>query len=437
MKYRGILAMEEAELEAVVAEPAVDAEVVAEEQVEQGTAGEAEAMTEVEAAHDDVVASDEQIADAEDTAGTIETIEERVGEAAETEGGISEPEAAALDVAVEALLVRLGASREKAKVFPAMEGFKDKESRQQTTRIAMENLGAKVKQLWQTILNAINSVWEKVVAFIKAMLNGTKFVEGRAVLVKKLAARKGAAKAGTVKVGKWGKKIMVGGKIPNASALIKGITALSSHPAISFQYGAAATEANAAIVKALDGIGKKDGADGAAEALMNLGAILHVEKKNMALPLGDVTFVSTEKKDEAGNVSAIEVKIDGGEGDPGAEAPGLSPADAIKVADAVIANMKKFAGYEKESESIAATMKQLTSRIKGVASKETENDKEIRSIAKAIMVTKSALAIASTKARGYDLATCHAALAFAGASVAAAGKEAKAAAPAKDEKAAA
>lgn len=431
MKHRGVLAMEEAELEAqeaaAAAEPIVDAEVAADEHVAEGTAAETEAVAEVEAAQAEVVETDAALDQAGETAEVIEEVRDNVAEAAETEGGMSEPEARAIEVAVEHMLVHLGASKEKAKTFPAMEGFKNKATRLEATRVALEGLGEKIKALWQAIINNVQKVWDMVVAFVKALLNGTKFVEARANIIKKMASRKKDAKAGSVKVGKWGSKIVVGGKIPNAAELVKGVQALSKHPAINFEYGAAATEANAAISAMLDQVGKAGGDDKAAELFMKFQATIMAKKASPKLPLGDAEYVFDAKQGEDGVVTSVDCSIKAADVKLPESVEGMSPADAIKVADAVIANLGKFGAYEKQSGDIGVAMKNMMSKMKAVASrgKEGDSDAEIRKIAKAVMVTKTSLGKASTILRGYDLQACKAALDYAGASVSAAGKEAK------------
>lgn len=434
MRKQGILAMED--LDEVVEEQREEVVEPSEDEL-AGTAPEAEAMSDVEAAHDEVVETDDAVEEASETADTIEQVRENVEEAAETEGGVSEPEARALDVAVEHMLVQLGLPRAKAKVFPAMEGFKEKSTRLQATRVALESISDKLKTLWQAIITNIQKVWEAVVAFVKSVLAGAKHLEVRAGIIKKLAARKKDAKVGEVKVKPSFAMIAKEGKVLEGAALVAGINELGKDGIINFDYGHAATVANTCLSAVLDGLGKEGAGSNAEKHLAELSKELLLpfgDSKEFALPLGGaVLHVEVQKGDSFATGASVELKP--GEAKLPETVEGMSAEDAAKVADAVLANLKKFGAYEKQSGDIAAAMKSLTAKMKSAMAKAPGDDAEGQSkaegiktaheVAKAIQVTKTLLARTSTLVRGYDLRTCKAALDYAGASVGAAGKEAK------------
>jgi hypothetical protein len=435
---KGILAMEELD-EARVDAPGDDAaakngDVEPTEAELTGDAPEAEAMTEVATAETDVIDTADSVDTAADTADAVEEVRDNVEEAIETEGGVSEPEARALDVAVEQMLVMLGAPREKAKVFPAMEGFKDKATRVQSTRVALEGLSEKLQTIWKAIIANIQKVWESVVAFVKAMVNGTKFVEARAQLVIKMAAKKKGGKAGEISTKGWGAMLTRGGGLADAKDILKGVEELSTNDTIGYDYGKAATEANSVIVAILDTIGT-EGGDAKAKELhdkllkdLSLGSTGDGEEYD--LPFGGTKIVAAYKKAEGGRLIGVEVSLKAGEVSVDEKAPGCSPEEAAAIAQAVLKNVAKFAAYEKQAGDIAAAMKSVTSKmsakISSIKGEDKDVGKEVRELAQTVNAVKNLVARASTLVRGYDLKCCHAALKFAGASVASVGKEAKA-----------
>lgn len=430
---KGILAMEELDevVEPVEAE-ATEAELTA-------SAPEAEAMGEVEESHDEVIEADDAVEEAGETAETIEEVRGNIEEAAETEGGVSEPEARALEVAVEHMLVQLGMPKAKAKVFPAMEGFKGRETRLQATRVALESISEKLHTLWKAIIANIQKVFEMVTAFIKSVLAGAKHLEVRAALIKKMAVRKKDAKAGSVKVKPGFALISKDGHILAGGALVSGIAELGSDKVINFDYGKAATIVNKTLSGILDGIGKEGAFENASKHLDELDKELLMPfggdggDFEHALPLGGATLsVKVAKADGFATGASVELKA--GEAKLPESVEGMSMEDAAKVADAVIADLKKFGLYEKQSGDIAATMKSLTAKMSSAMAKSGKDaegeaaagaNKAAHQVAQCVQVVKTLLARTSTLVRGYNLRTCKAALDFAGASVGAAGKEAK------------
>jgi hypothetical protein len=445
---KGILAMEDLGEERVEDAAVVEGEgaeggeggggeeVIVEGEV-NATAPEAEAMAEVESAEAEVIETDEAVGEAEATAEVVDEVREHVEEAVETEGGVSEPEARALDVAVEHMLVTLGVARSKAKVFPAMEGFKQKETRVQATKVALESISGKLQALWKAIIANIQRVFEICAAFVKALINGSKQVELRAKLVMKMAAKKKGAAPGEVSTKGWGSMVSVGGKIPDGKAAVAAITALGQDSYINYDYGSAASKANATIVKMLDQIGKEGSLEAVAALMDELEKETGLSKTGgdeaHALPMGGASIKISPKRTD-GHLTSVEVALTADKVEVPEKVEGLSPEDANQVAQSVLNNLKKFAAYEKQSGDIAAAMKSLTAKMSSMVGKvndaQKNTDKEVQTVAKAVSALKSMLARASTLLRSYDLKSCQAALKYAGASVSAAG--AKAAAAAKE-----
>lgn len=426
---KGILAMEE------LNEPEVidDATLT-------GDAPDAEAMTDVVAAHDEVIGAMDDIDAGVATGDAIEEVRANVATAAETEGGLSEPEARALDVAVEHMLVSIGMPRSRAKVFPAMEGFREKTDRLHNTKVALESFSEKLALLWKRVMASLTAAWELVVAFVKSLVTATGRMQRRAEGIKKAAAAKKDGKAVEIKVKGSYAKLVDGGKI--ATNLAAKIGELGTHHEINLDFGKMATDMNRVVVSMVDAIGKPD-----AQALVSAG-LAELEKTcqimveqgatsdTVDLPLGDSKLIITTKFDDTSASMTAELKA--GEVKLGEKVEGLSPADAIKVADAVIKDLAKFAKYEKESGAIAATMKGLSAKMGGAMAKirpgkdedQAALNKATRQTAQAVQVTKTAVGRISTLLRGYNTQTLSAALDYAGASVAAIGKTEAAKAPA-------
>ena len=199
---KGILAMEE--LDEVVADNAAVETL-------EAPAEETEGLAEVEAAETEVVADTEETGEVIETADTLDEVREGVEEAAETEGGLAEPEARALNAAVEGLLITLGARGANAKVFPAMEGFRDPATRARVTMEAAGGIGDKVKQVWAKLVEMLKKAWEMISNFFKAITTAAGRLGMRAEKVKKAAAKNsGWTGRRPVATKKWGAKLSVG-----------------------------------------------------------------------------------------------------------------------------------------------------------------------------------------------------------------------------------
>jgi uncharacterized protein YukE len=431
---QGILAMEDME-EEVRGTPPVEPEMREEELTAE--APETEALAEVEATHDEVIEAEEASEEAADTAETLDGVREQVEEAAETEGGVSEPEARALEIAVEHMLLAIGSKPEKAKVFPAMEGFKEKATRLQATRVALEEMDGKIKKIWAAIIENMKKVFEAVVAFIKSLVNGTKFLEGRANMIKKAAAKKKGAKAAEISTAGWGSKLTIKGEAPSATAVKAGVEHLSANEVINFDYGKAASEANATIVKMMDLVGKEGGAEEAKklhdELVGHFFAGKGTDGEGFDLPFGNAKVMMHYQKAADGRLTGVDVKLEVGEVKVAEKVEGATAEEAEAIADAVIKNLSKFGAYTKQADDIAAMFKSLASKMAGmvgkVSGKASEADqsasKKVHELAQTVNAVKTMLARTSTVVRHYDMKCCSAALTYAGKSVAAIGKTEK------------
>lgn len=426
MKPRGILALEELD------ESRVDAPVEQEVREEElvADAPETEAVAEVEETHDGVIEATDASEEATETADTIEEVRDNVAEAIETEGGVSEPEARALDVAVEHMLVRLGAPRKTAKVFPAMEGFKDKATRAQSSKIALEAMDGKIKKIWEAIVAQIMKIYEAIVAFVRSLLSAGKLLEMRAARMIKAAAAKKDHKPTEISVGRWGQGVLVDGKFPNGAELVKGIQGLAGDKYINHNYGHSVSEANKIVVKMLELVGKPDAKDELHKLMAELDTSIGLDvPQSYALPMGGATLV-VEKKIEDGNIVSASVKISAGDAKAPEKAEGMSAEEVGKVAQAVQADLKKFSGYEKEAGDMAAALKGLVAQVKSKVGKASDEQKDanatVQAVARVVSAEKSLIASMSTKLRAYNLQSLKAALDFGAASLSGSSKPEKA-----------
>ena len=438
MRKKGILAMEDDEIRGdgiVVDEPVAESDLT-------GTTDEAEAVAEVEEVGDTVVAESEEADEAVAVIDDIDEVRENVEAAVETEGGVSEGEARGLDLAVEGMLNKLGVHGPRARVFygtkerkPGLEEFKTPEARLQFNKLALEAIGETVKKAWAALLTKLEGIYDAVVAFIKALLNGTKQLEIRANLLKKQAiAKKGGTTAESVSTKKFGSYLADGSKVVTGAQLVSAINGLGKDAAINFDYGSAATKANAAIVGLLDAQGKPDAAELIKKSTSDFSDVMNADAASLLggakehdLPLGNAKLV-TSGGGEDGSLPTVTLKSAGGTVEE--TAPGLSSEEAVAVVDAVLANLKKFAAYESQSGKISASLKQLTSRVKTAMSKQSKEEADSVAAARAavreIAAAKGLYVHTQTLVRSYDLKTSKAALDYVAASLSGAGKPAKA-----------
>lgn len=181
------------------------------------------AMVETEEVSAELDATLEDIDEAVATVEILEEIAEHVDETV-PEGGLSEPAAAAIDVAVEHLKSRLGIPARRTSF--AAEGFADKATRAQSTKLAIEGWKETIDGIWTAIKNAFNAVvtwfqkWWKVITDTAARLENR--AEGLAKKAKDLAGKEAPSDA-KVDVGGYATKLQIDGKFPAAAALVKAL----------------------------------------------------------------------------------------------------------------------------------------------------------------------------------------------------------------------
>ncbi len=140
---------------------------------------------------------EEAIETSEDAANGLENVQEFVEQKQEENGGLTEGEAQAVQVATEALLSRFGGA---VKVnMPTMEAFGAANGRAKSTQYTLESIGEKVKEIWEAIKKWVKKWWEKM----QDWFNKHFSVAGRMVKQAKALREKLNKKFGTPEEAEW------------------------------------------------------------------------------------------------------------------------------------------------------------------------------------------------------------------------------------------
>jgi hypothetical protein len=222
--FRGIMALEELAPEVTPVNPGEAAASVT-EFIESAEAP----IIEMNEAASEVTGITESMDQGADTAEVLDQMGEQVETVIAEDGGLTEHGAAAIEVAVEGLRTMVGFSRGKA--F-AMEGFGDKATRVQATKVALESIQDTVKKIWERIVAAFKAAIEYVQKFFAKVLDSGKRLEARAdkFLAMAKAAEKDGKNPGDEKldVTAQAKLLHVAGKFPEAKVLAEKLKASST-----------------------------------------------------------------------------------------------------------------------------------------------------------------------------------------------------------------
>lgn len=355
-KYRNglVFSMEEAELDATPVEVVPAAEL----EVEQGAVETAQAADEVE----DLTAA---IEDAVEDAGTLGEIQEAMAGTVEEGEGMSEDAAEIAEVAVEAICARLGI-RSKTSTIPALESFGSKNTRIAATRIAVENLGEKLKALWEAVKKAFATVWQKIKDFFAKFFSNAEKVKKLAKELKDQVASKKDAKAkeAEIDVGSAAKAIQKDGKFDPSTvqAVLQNHAGLTNGINKSF-------ELLRDVIGAADSIAK-----GTADGEDKIGKALEQFAKTVTAPLSpEVTENGDTLTMKIGpfvnnNFISLEItrgaeygaKLENTEGSKKMESTKIAPLtlDGVtKACDAVISLMDDTEAYKKNQSKVDAVNK--------------------------------------------------------------------------------
>ena len=445
---RGIMALEELEEGGEVAQAEVTDFVEAPEND----------LADAAVAEGEVAAIDDSVEEAADTAETLEAVHDEMGKSLE-EGGMSEPEARALEVAVEHLCARVGFPKSR-KTFPAMEGFANKTSRIQATKIAMEEVAERAKKLWDTIIAALKRAWEWVKNFFKSLLDATIGLKARAEKLEKVAA---ATKGGH---GPTGKKInssgfallTVDGKLQEHEALVSAYAKHTSDAFITADRAGLVAKLKPHIEKSMDAIAAKD-----EDALVTIAEdMLELTGPTLGTPgtapqgvsvpeggqayvhslvFGGATYVAIAG--ESKGITKVQI-VYGDKATVPEQVEACETSTAGKLAGAVAKHMDTFKNSPTKIGEAINSMNSMVAglRNQALANKTTKAIKEGKSpgeamgdkskiVASSVRGLNCAVTQASAVLKGYDVKIAKAVLDYAGASLSGL-KQEKAAAPAKE-----
>ena len=388
---------------------------------------------EAEAEVDDMSAD---LDEAVDTKETLETIHDEMGKTVE-EGGMSEPEARALEVAVEHLCANIGFSRAR-KTFPAMEGFADKKDRAHATKVAMEGVADKAKAIGESIMVVIRKILEAIKTFFQSLFNAAVGLKKRAnALATKAEGMKDAHAADAkIKAGSFVETLEVNGSFKPDSLTANYKTHVAN---ALLKEDRLAKLKEIATVLELSFAGKDSGPAEEKMGILMGGLTTGTPTTNKALDLqkGDkatelaLTFGQKSyyvvANSEASNYKAfIGSSTDAKAVAEVKEVAPLHGQDVAELAKAVSAHLTSYTEAQAKVKIATSTLDDLVNKIKGAVGKENVEMNKVQAIIRgAITLTTGTSKIV----RGYDIRVNKAVLDVCAASLAAYGakKEAKAA----------
>ena len=390
----------------------------------------------------DVASEVEQTTDSIDEAtSTVETLDE-IGDAVEAsieEGGLSEPAARGIEVAIEHLRTQVGFPKGR-KFMPALEGFADSKSRIGQTKLALESIRDTANKVGAAIVAAFNRAVEWIIKFYEHVMDGAKGLAARAEALAQKAASVEGKQAGAgvnVSASSFGKTLAVNGAFVEGQSFVgkfgealKQTAELGEAQMNLAKQGQVANgkiysaksmeEVETLAMAALKTIGQYSiGQQSASKSLGGVGYTVLEEKLVFGGQSFYSVFPSTDNQvGKAGQVQWTVGPTTGGKeaGDIGEVQP-LSAKDIVAVAKAAAEHLKGYASF---NEGINA-VKKANAEIQAAAKKEEGSvASHWGKNALASLVIKSyikAMTQGAQKLRSYDLMICKAGLTYAGASL--------------------
>lgn len=357
---KGIFALEEME---TPVENLAPVETPVEEFAETAEADLIDAAA-VEAEHEEIA---DLVEESSETAETLGEIQEEMGRSVE-EGGMSEPEAAALEVAVEHLCSRIGLPK---KSFPAMESFKDKTGRIQATKMAMEEIGEQAKKIWQGIVSWLTKAIEVVKTFFKHVFDAAAKLEARA---KKLAAdakglgdKKIAADA-KIKLSSYAKMLNKDGAQIEGADLVAAYKKHTGTNAVAADFVKAFNDVEGDVVKAIDA-GTPEALTKAGEDLADAFAKI-IGGKAEGTVVDELVFNGAKLSVEFDKSSVSVSLTQGSKKNEAVEAAALQADVAGDLAALVETQLGKYKDAAKAVDTAEKSFAALLAKVKASMSKE-------------------------------------------------------------------
>lgn len=397
-------------------------------------------LADAAAAGSEVEAVGDSISEAEATEETLDNIGDAVEESIE-EGGLSEPAARAVEIAVEHLRTQVGFPKGR-KFMPALEGFNDSKSRVATTKLALEGIRDTAKKVGTAIINAFNQAVEWITKFFEHLLDGAKGLAARA---EALAAKAGSvqgkqAGAGVnVSASGFGKVLAVNGSFVEGTAFVSKFSeALKQTDELGKSQMELAKQGQMQMAKVFSAKTMPEINSAAENALKTMAQFAIGQKtsnKQFAKPgmqaleevlvFGGQSFYSSTPDVATGDqhqgaplVYTVAPATNGKEvGDIGEVAP-LSAKDIVTIAKAAAEHLKRYEGFKDQLNAVKKANAEAQASAK-TAGGEAVADSWIKS-ALANAVVRSyikAMTGGAQKLRSYDLSIIKASLGYAGSSL--------------------
>ena len=366
------------------------------------------------------------IEEAAETAETLDDVHDAMADSLE-EGGMSEPEARALEVAVEHLCQRVGFSSRR-KTFPAMEGFKVKGADQiKNTKIAMENIKERAAQLWAAVIATLSKAWEHAKNFFRAISDGAARLKKRADALQKQAdATKESHGPDGKKIasGSFGHVLTVDGKLPKNTAMVAAYEKHAGDKFVTLDRSELISQAAPSIEK----VAKGESVEAINEAFDEAVSILYAHFKDLSatskedLNVGEDTVVKGHKLTFGGaefvligapTYTKVLIRTVGEKAELG-EVEALTSEDASKLAKAVSAHL---ATYEKSATVLGETINKISSLVNRLKANKAEDQSVIKTTGDAIRALNQAVVQSSVILKSYDTKVAKAALDYVGASL--------------------
>jgi hypothetical protein len=390
---------------------------------------------------------DDSIEEAADTAETLTDIHDEMDASLET-GGLDETAAAAIGVAVEHMCKRVG--------FPpnrngfALEAFKSKASRIQATKIAMENIAERAKQLWAAIVAMFWKAVEMVKQFFIRLFDGAAKLAHRGeatIAAAKAKAGKAAPADAKVSGAAMSKYLRNGNMIVSGDDLVTAYTKFTgNNPSLNAQFYALG--ASDAMVKLFEAVNSNDKFDELLEKQFSehnygekaTGKEVVVEGMDVyedKFGLGDMAVYYTliPSGTPAGNIKPLlgkmgskVAKVSGYTEIEKAEFPPMNADTATKLASVVKEAMDGYSKIKADIVKIETSQKNVATKAKAMSGKDTPTD-AANNVSSVQACSRYVISVTTTllaQTRSHDINVAKAALDYCSASLAKIGKEEKA-----------
>ena len=160
--------------------------------VEEDTSAVTENATETEAAAADVTEQtaeigefEEAAADAQTDTETLDSIQNTLTTAADSDDGVEPKTLEVAQIAIEAIYTRLGLTSRKS--LPSLEGLTEKADLKDAARVTIESISDSVKKIWEAILKAFEMIASKIKEFYNTFTQNREALAKRIEIVKKAA----------------------------------------------------------------------------------------------------------------------------------------------------------------------------------------------------------------------------------------------------------